>query len=100
MYSLGLSASILDVFVGRYCVEAVGNRFKGDQTISLNNDSAYVYANSIVKNRDDMLLTYQYQLRTAQTTMENIKKNIDDRHRRNLFKLSYMPCFHTEKYFE
>ena len=38
---------------------------------------SYVYANSIVKNRDDMLLTYQYQLRTAQTTLENIKKNIE-----------------------
>ena len=38
--------------------------------------------------------------RTGEIDDENIKKNIDDRHRRNLFKLSYMPCFHTEKYFE
>ena len=39
-------------------------------------------------------------IRTGEIDDENIKKNIDDRHRRNLFKLSYMPCFHTEKYFE
>lgn len=38
---------------------------------------SYVYANSIVKNRDDMLLNYQYKLRTAQTSLENINKNIE-----------------------
>ncbi len=38
---------------------------------------SYVYANSIVKNRDDMLLIYQYRLRNAQTSLESTKKNIE-----------------------
>ncbi len=38
---------------------------------------SYVYANSIVKNRDEMLQVYQYRLRTAQTALENINKDIE-----------------------
>ena len=54
-------------------------------------------------DEDNLGFTYAVldrYIRTGEIDDENIKKNIDDRHRRNLFKLSYMPCFHTEKYFE
>ena len=54
-------------------------------------------------DEDNLGFTYSVldrYIRTGEIDDENIKKNIDDRHRRNLFKLSYMPCFHTEKYFE
>lgn len=54
-------------------------------------------------DEDNLGFTYAVldrYIRTGEIHDENIKKNIDDRHRRNLFKLSYMPCFHTEKYFE
>lgn len=51
-------------------------------------------------DEDNLGFTYAVldrYIRTGEIDDENIKKNIDDRHRRNLFKLSYMPCFHTEK---
>ena len=54
-------------------------------------------------DEDNLGFTYAVldrYIRTGEIDDENIKKNIDDRHRRNLFKLSYMPCFHTEKYFD
>lgn len=54
-------------------------------------------------DEDNLGFTYAVldrYIRTGEIDNENIKKNIDDRHLRNLFKLSYMPCFHTEKYFE
>ncbi len=54
-------------------------------------------------DEDNLGFTYAVldrYIRTGEIDDENIKKNIDDRHLRNLFKLSYMPCFHTEKYFE
>lgn len=54
-------------------------------------------------DEDNLGFTYAVldrYIRTGEIDDENIKKNIDDRHRRNLFKLSYMPCFHTQKYFE
>ena len=54
-------------------------------------------------DEDNLGFTYAVldrYIRTGEIDDENIKKSIDDRHRRNLFKLSYMPCFHTEKYFE
>ena len=54
-------------------------------------------------DEDNLGFTYAVldrYIRTCEIDDENIKKNIDDRHLRNLFKLSYMPCFHTEKYFE
>ncbi|MBQ3299408.1 MAG: NAD(+) synthase [Ruminococcus sp.] len=54
-------------------------------------------------DEDNLGFTYAVldrYIRTGEIDDEEIKKNIDDRHRRNLFKLSYMPCFHTEKYFE
>lgn len=54
-------------------------------------------------DEDNLGFTYAVldrYIRTGEIDDENIKKNIDDRHRRNLFKLSYMPCFHTEKYIE
>lgn len=54
-------------------------------------------------DEDNLGFTYAVldrYIRTGEIDDENIKKNIDDRHRRNLFKLSYMPCFHTEKYYE
>lgn len=54
-------------------------------------------------DEDNLGFTYAVldrYIRTGEIDDENIKKNIDDRHSRNLFKLSYMPCFHTEKYFE
>ena len=54
-------------------------------------------------DEDNLGFTYAVldrYIRTGEIDDEEIKKNIDDRHRKNLFKLSYMPCFHTEKYFE
>ena len=54
-------------------------------------------------DEDNLGFTYAVldrYIRTGEIDDENVKKNIDDRHRKNLFKLSYMPCFHTEKYFE
>ena len=54
-------------------------------------------------DEDNLGFTYAVldrYIRTGEIDDENIKKNIDDRHRKNLFKLSYMPCFHTEKYFK
>ena len=54
-------------------------------------------------DEDNLGFTYAVldrYIRTGEIDDEEIKKNIDDRHRRNLFKLSYMTCFHTEKYFE
>ena len=54
-------------------------------------------------DEDNLGFTYTVldrYIRTGEIDDEEIKKNIDDRHRKNLFKLSYMPCFHTEKYFE
>jgi len=54
-------------------------------------------------DEDNLGFTYAVldrYIRTGEIDDENIKKNIDDRHLRNLFKLSYMPCFLTEKYFD
>ena len=37
---------------------------------------AYVYTNSIVKNRDTMIVNYQYQLRNAQAELDVLNENI------------------------
>ncbi len=37
---------------------------------------SYVYTNSIVKNRDTMIVNYQYQLRNAQAELDVINENI------------------------
>ena len=38
---------------------------------------SYIYTNGIVKNRDNMLISYEYQLRSAQSELEAMNKNID-----------------------
>ena len=38
---------------------------------------SYVYTNSIVKNREAMLVSYRFQLRNAQSKLDTINKNIE-----------------------
>jgi len=37
---------------------------------------SYVYTNSIVRNRQSMIINYQYQLRNAQTELDVVRENI------------------------
>ena len=37
---------------------------------------SYVYSNSIAKSRDNLITTYQYQLRNAQTLLDSVNENI------------------------
>lgn len=53
-------------------------------------------------DEDNLGFTYAVldrYIRTGEIDDGEVKKSIDERHKRNLFKLSYMPCFHTEQYF-
>ena len=53
-------------------------------------------------DEDNLGFTYAVldrYIRTGEIDDGEVKKSIDERHKRNFFKLSYMPCFHTEQYF-
>lgn len=54
-------------------------------------------------DEDNLGFTYEVldrYIRTGEIDDLKIKERIDDLHRKNLFKLSYMPCFETKQFFE
>ena len=45
--------------------------------VGINYLYSYVYTNCIVKNRDSMLINYQYQLRNTKTQLDSLDENIE-----------------------